>query len=92
MFYKAARMQGAPDILLSGLRYYSQDLASGSFAFGAPTNDRPGNDRTAGGDLRVDRAALCCAAERKAITRKLAGCVRPLHDDPVSQRLQSAKL
>ena len=39
MFYKAARMQGAPEILLSGLRYYSQDLAAGSFAFGAPTDD-----------------------------------------------------
>ena len=39
MFYKAARTQGAQDILLSGLRYYSQDLAAGSFAFGAPTND-----------------------------------------------------
>ena len=39
IFYKAARMQGAPEILLSGLRTYSRDLGAGSFAFGAPTND-----------------------------------------------------
>ena len=39
MFYKAARMDGISPFLMSGLRYYVQEQARGTFAYGGPTND-----------------------------------------------------
>ncbi len=39
MFYKAARMDGAEPMLLSSFEYYLREQDTGTFAFGAPTDD-----------------------------------------------------
>jgi hypothetical protein len=38
MYFKAARMGGTSPILMHGLRYYMEEVARGTFEFGAPTN------------------------------------------------------